>query len=232
MQLAIFDIDGTLTNTSAVDNHCFNQAVDEVFDFGDTTAHWHDCPHVTDSGLMHHIFQRQLRRAPLNDEIERMRACFISLMAAAVADDASLALPIAGAAAAFARLSSEPNWAVAIATGCWQASAHFKLAQAAIPFQQTPLAHADNFLSREDILTDALAQAETHYQTRFEHVVYIGDALWDVKTTRNLRMPFVGIAQGARAAQLIAAGARDVLCDYQDYERFLSALQRAAIPRF
>jgi phosphoglycolate phosphatase-like HAD superfamily hydrolase len=129
-------------------------------------------------------------------------------------------------------LQEESNWAVAIATGCWQASAQFKLTQAAIPFAHLPLAHSDQLLAREDILFDALAQAEAHYQTTFERVVYIGDGLWDVRATRNVKMPFVGIAQREdRAAQLKAAGATQILRNFNDYPLFLSALLTAKVPR-
>jgi phosphoglycolate phosphatase-like HAD superfamily hydrolase len=231
MQLAIFDIDGTLTDTSAMDNHCFERALTEVFGFGETAHEWHNCPHVSDSGLMQFVFEKQFGRHPHDEEISRFQAHFLDLMHQAVTVEPHTAAPIKGAIAAFSNLLDETNWAVAIATGCWQASAHFKLRQASVPFADVPLAHSDHFPAREDILTDAVTQAESHYQTNFERVVYIGDGLWDVRTTRNLRMPFVGIAEGARADGLRAEGAGHVLPDYTDYPLFFAALHSAEVPR-
>ncbi len=231
MQLAIFDIDGTLTDTSAMDNRCFERALTELFGFGETADQWHECPHVSDSGLVQFIFQQQFNRLPNDEEITRLQTKFLALMHEAVAAEPHTAAPINGAVTAFSQMLGESNWGVAIATGCWQASAHFKLQQALVDFARVPLAHSDHLPAREDILTDAVAQAESHYQTRFERIVYIGDALWDVRTTRNLRMPFVGIAHGERAARLRDAGASHVLPDYTDYPRFLAALHSAEVPR-
>lgn len=231
MQLAIFDIDGTLTDTNAMDNRCFEQALTEVFGFGETADQWHTCPHVSDSGLVQFIFEQQFSRRPNDEEIVRLQTKFIALMREAVAAEPHTAAPINGAVAAFSQMLDEANWGVAIATGCWQASAHFKLQQASVDFARVPLAHSDHLPAREDILTDAVAQAESHYQTGFERVVYIGDALWDVRTTRNLRMPFVGIAHGERAERLRDAGASHVLPDFTDYPRFIAALHSAEVPR-
>ncbi len=236
MQLAIFDIDGTLTDTSAMDNRCFERALTELFGFGETADQWHECPHVSDSGLVQFIFEQQLKRPPDETEIARLQKHFLALMHEAVAAEPHTAAPINGAVNAFSNMLDESNWGVAIATGCWQASAHFKLQQASVDFARVPLAHSDHLTAREDILTDAVAQAESHYRTSFgrasfERIVYIGDALWDVRTTRNLRMPFVGIAHGERAEHLRDAGASHVLPDYTDYPRFLAALHSAEVPR-
>ncbi|NOT60890.1 MAG: HAD family hydrolase [Acidobacteria bacterium] len=231
MQLAIFDIDGTLTDTSAMDNRCFERALTEIFGFGETADQWHACPHVSDSGLVQFVFEQQFNRHPNDEEVARLQKHFLALMEKAVIAEPHTAAPISGAVNAFANMLDESNWAVAIATGCWQASAHFKLRQADVPFAQVPLAHCDHHPAREDILTNAVKQAESHYQTSFERVVYIGDALWDVRTTRNLRMPFVGIGADERAARLHDAGASHVLPDYTDYPLFLAALHSAEVPR-
>lgn len=231
MNLAIFDIDGTLTDTSAMDNRCFERALTEVFGFGATAHQWHECPHVSDTGLIQFVFEREFNRHPNDEEIARLQKHFLALMRAAVAAEPHTAAPITGSVSAFAQMLNETDWHVAIATGCWHASAQFKLQQASINFDRVPLAHCDQHPAREDILTNAVTQAEAHYQTDFERVVYIGDGLWDVRTTRNLRMPFVGIGYGERAARLRDAGASHVLPDYTDYPLFLAALHSAEVPR-
>ncbi|MBI3191378.1 MAG: hypothetical protein HYZ36_01850 [Pedosphaera parvula] len=50
MHLVIFDIDGTLTETNAVDADCYVRALAEVFGFADVDTDWSTYPHVTDSG--------------------------------------------------------------------------------------------------------------------------------------------------------------------------------------
>ena len=46
MKLVIFDIDGTLTHTSRVDEICFVRAWAELHGIEDIREHWSGCPHV------------------------------------------------------------------------------------------------------------------------------------------------------------------------------------------
>jgi phosphoglycolate phosphatase-like HAD superfamily hydrolase len=139
--------------------------------------------------------------------------------------------PIPGADHALERLQREAGWAVAIATGCWQASAHFKLRHAQINFTCLPTACADAWHAREEILSDAIKQAQSHYQTTFDRMVYIGDGLWDVRTTRNLKLPFVGVGAGERAVRLRNAGASHIIPDFNDFTQFLASLREARVPQ-
>src|SRR6185503_17422422 len=178
MQLAIFDIDGTLTQSCEIDDHCFAQAFADEFDIVSGPEQWHACPHITDSGLTHHILTDHLGRAPFDTEANQVQRRFLQLLTEAVAAAPHLLPPISGAEKVFEHLRQESDWAVAIATGCWQASAHFKLRHAQINFDGIPTACADAWLAREAILSDAIQQAQSHYQTIFDRVVYIGDGLW------------------------------------------------------
>src|SRR5262249_52198825 len=64
MNLAIFDIDGTLTESVAVDERCFVQAFREVLAIGRINTNWLDYPFQTDSGLALEICRRHLGREP------------------------------------------------------------------------------------------------------------------------------------------------------------------------
>jgi phosphoglycolate phosphatase-like HAD superfamily hydrolase len=231
MQLAIFDIDGTLTQSNELDNHCFAQAFAAEFGIATCFEQWHACPHVTDSGLTHHILTNHFGRAPLDAEIHQVQRRFLQLLADSVAAAPHAMPPLPGAVSAFERLQQQANWAVAIATGCWQASAHFKLQHAQINFAGVPTACADAWLAREEILNDAILQAQSHYQTVFDRVVYIGDGMWDVRTTRNLNLPFVGVGTGECAARLRNAGAAHIIPDFNDFSQFLVSLREAQVPQ-
>jgi phosphoglycolate phosphatase-like HAD superfamily hydrolase len=231
MQLAIFDIDGTLTHSNEIDNRCFIQAFADEFGICTNFAAWQDCPHITDSGLTHFILSRHLGREPLPAEFVRIEQRFMHLLTQAVSDEPDALPPLPGASAMLARLQREANWQVAIATGCWTASAQFKLRHAQINCAGIPTATADAHHAREAILTDALLQAESLYQTVFERVVYIGDALWDVRTTRNLHWPFVGVGGPRRAETLRNAGASHIIPDFNDYTALLDSLREAQVPQ-
>ena len=231
MQLAIFDIDGTLTHSNEIDNRCFIQAFADEFGITTSFAEWQDCPHITDSGLTHFILARYFGREPLTTESARIEQRFMQLLAAAVAAEPHALPPLSGASTALDRLQREANWQVAIATGCWSASAQFKLRHAQINFDSIPTATADAHHAREAILSDALLQAESFYQTVFDRVVYVGDALWDVRTTRNLNWPFVGVGGTRRAETLRNAGASHIIPDFKDYTTLLDSLREAQVPQ-
>ncbi len=231
MRLAIFDVDGTLTNTSRVDNECFVRAYAAALAVTEIDTTWAACPHVTDSGVARHIFQQRFKREPDEAEINRLRDCFMNLLSAQLQLDQTLFAEISGAAETLRRLRRHSAWAIAIATGCWQVSANFKLSAAGIEFDQIPAAYAEDGLAREQIVQAAIARAGHHYgQTGFEKIVSVGDGLWDVRTARNLQLGFLGIAAGERAEQLRAHGAQHVIEHFGDYDHFFSLLDQAAIP--
>lgn len=231
MQLAIFDIDGTLTHSNEIDHRCFTQAFADEFGIVTNFAEWQDCPHITDSGLTHFILSRHFSREPLPTEFARIEQRFMQLLTEAVREEPDALPPISGASTTLDRLQREANWQIAIATGCWSASARFKLRHAQINFDGIPTATADVHHAREAILSDALLQAESFYQTVFDRVVYIGDGLWDVRTTRNLNWPFVGVGGARRAETLRNAGASHIIPDFNDYTALLDSLREAQVPQ-
>jgi hypothetical protein len=50
--LAVFDIDGTLCDTNAVDDSCFVQAVGEFLQVDSSQLDWSAAPDIPDSGLL------------------------------------------------------------------------------------------------------------------------------------------------------------------------------------
>lgn len=231
MKLAIFDVDGTLTGTSRVDNDCFVRAYADTLAVTEIDTTWESCPHVSDTGVAQHIFQQRFRREPEEAELVRLRDCFMNLLRARFQFDQSLFAEITGAADTLQRLRQRNDWGIAIATGCWQASADFKLTAAGIEFSELPAAFAEDGPAREQIVQAAIERACAHYnQSEFERVVSIGDGLWDLKTARNLKLSFLGIADGERANQLRMHGARHVISHFGNYDHFFSLLDQAAIP--
>jgi len=231
MNLAIFDIDGTLTNTNNVDEDCFVKALAESHNIDDIVTDWATYPHTTDSGITEHIFQERFNRCPEEAELSKFKNCFVSMLSEYYQSDSASFAEITGASAALAMLKQDSDWAVAIATGCWQESALLKLKAANIALSDIPAAYAEDGLSREDILKAAVSRAGVQYrQKSFEKIVSIGDGIWDVRAAGRLNFAFLGIGAGEAARRLRRAGARDVIEDFSDYDQLLKFLNEAEIP--
>ena len=148
MNLAIFDIDGTLTESVAVDEVCFVQAFWDVLGIERINTNWLDYNFQTDSGLALEICRNHLGRDPSDAEISRLQSRFVALLCAAVEGDGKPIREIPGASALLKLLGAHPRWQVAIATGGWNVSARFKLASAGLPVDGIPWASADDAIDR------------------------------------------------------------------------------------
>lgn len=224
--LALFDIDGTLTKTTHVDDVCFVQSFIDELGIHDLDTDWSRYPTVCDSGITQHIFRTRFGRLPSAPELARLQRRFVSLLEQASERDPHLFVEVPGAGTAVHKLRQHPDWAVAIATGGWQTSAMFKLNKAGIAVDGLPAAFADHGITREVIVAAALMMARHTYQQRqFARVVYIGDGVWDVRTARHLNLDFVGVASRDREAVLRAEGARAIIQDFSDFDRFRHMLE-------
>jgi len=231
MKLAIFDIDGTLTNTNNVDDECFVTAFSELLGIDDIDTDWAAYPHTTDSGITQHVFQERFGRNPEPMELDKFKGSFVNMLAEQYQADGSSFAEVAGASLAVGRLKKDSAWAVAIATGCWRDSALLKLNAAKIDTEQIPAAYAEDGLSREEILKAALSQSLEQYRvSRFEKVVSVGDGVWDVRTAARLNFAFLGVGRGASVTRLSQAGATHVIEDFSDYDRLVRFLTEAGVP--
>jgi phosphoglycolate phosphatase-like HAD superfamily hydrolase len=227
MQLVIFDIDGTLTESNDLDDQSYLRALSEAFDFSEVSDDWTSYSHVTDACILKEVFQYKLGRVPVLAEIEAFQKCFLKLLA-----EGTMAIggikPVPGALKMLSWLLESSNHAVAYAGGAWTSSALFKLQSAHLPIQNIPYAFSDDDESREGITAVALARAEKHYVQSFQDIVYIGDGIWDIRSARKSGYAFIGIASGGQADELFTEGATHVFPNYNDSEGFLAALATVA----
>ena len=219
----MFDIDGTLTESSDLDAATYLDALRDVFGFRDVSDDWASYPHATDGGILAELFRTRLARPPTPEEIGRMQRRYVSLLRERV-DDAGGLHPVPGAAEILVRLANDPCYAVSLATGAWRSSAALKLSATGLPVDRFPAAFADDAPSREGICQTSRQRAEASAGEEFRRVVYVGDGVWDVRTSRGLGYGFIGIGRDPGAEKLRAEGASLILPDFQDAEAFFSAL--------
>lgn len=227
MVLVMFDVDGTLTESSALDAVTFIDALREVFGFRDVSDDWSVYKHVTSAGVVREIVRTRLSRLPTDGEADRMQVRFNELLRAQV--EKTGVRPIPGAAEALARLTrSSDEYAVALASGNWRETVRFMLAAVGLSIAGLPGAFSDDDFTREGICRASRQRAEERHGGPLPTVVCVGDGVWDVRTSQALGYGFVGIGCGPGAAKLRAAGAVEVLPDFEDVETFLAAVRRAA----
>ncbi|HVS14853.1 MAG TPA: HAD family hydrolase [Thermoanaerobaculia bacterium] len=219
--LAIFDVDGTLTDSVALDDRVYRVTLAEVFGFELEREFFGDFPNVTDSGVLESLFLERFGRKPSFDEIDGFVRRFVHSLSQELASAARCA-QIGGAGRFLESLRRSQRWAVALATGSFSASARLKLAAAGIGWERW-IASADDAVSREDIFALAI---ERSGGTR-ARTVLVGDAEWDARTARRLGIAFVGVAPMRRGAKLRALGAADVLADFRDRRRAREVLDAA-----
>jgi beta-phosphoglucomutase-like phosphatase (HAD superfamily) len=216
MNIALFDIDGTLTASYEIDSICFADAFRDVFGVAIDTD-WDSYQHTTDRGIVVEALQRARGHEADAHEIALHRARFLQLLEERMTE----LNEIPGAAAFLSQLLAR-DWRVVLCTGAWSASARLKLLRAGLP-TGLPLASCDDDIAREGILRRGIALGGG---SDGDVIVSFGDAPWDVRAAANLKVPFIGIAAGARAESLRRSGAAEVFDDFRDAEGVFGAIAR------
>ncbi|WP_315981028.1 hypothetical protein [Aliamphritea spongicola] len=81
MHHIMFDIDGTLVESCAFDEHCYISAVKEIT--GHTlSSDWHTYPHVTDSGVLQHFLVQLGLQNRFEDIHEQVKILFTDMISA------------------------------------------------------------------------------------------------------------------------------------------------------
>jgi phosphoglycolate phosphatase-like HAD superfamily hydrolase len=232
MNLAIFDVDGTLININKIEEDCFIRAFAEEFGIVRINPNWAEYTHVTDSGIASQILQERLGCFPSDKELSRIKIRFFHLLKEACDRHSGLFLEIPGASKVIQELKTDPDWNIAIATGCWRDPALLKLKKADVEIVGIPFVSNDDRFSREDILKESIEKSKYLYEIKnFKKIVFIGDGIWDVKTASKLGIPFIGIARGNKAKKLFEEGSDRVFEDFSRFRNFRQILETAQIPR-
>ena len=231
MKLVVFDLDGTLTQTFAVDGMCFFKSFAVAFGIEGIDTNWSNYAHATDSNVIEEVFAERFGRAPKPSEITTFVRCFIGLL-----DEHHASTPVSfgqipGATSLLDNLGGDSEWATAIATGGWEKSAQFKMKAARLHTDHLPMAFAEDGPSRESIVKTAVERALTLYeQAEFERVLMVGDAVWDARTASRLNFPLVGVGTGNRAEVLRQVGVSHVVENFLDHPRCVECFNEAAVP--
>lgn len=226
--LVIFDVDDTLLNSMRMDSRAFAMTFKNLYDHTLPTIDWSTYPHVTDTTIFNTAYSRVFDELPSVEEVSRFRNEFVDLMMNRRTSEPDSFQEIPGALAIVELLLSLDDYLVGVATGGWMLPAVSKLNYKGFDLSDIYASYADGKDTREAILTESLYLAqEAHGDVR---AVYIGDAIWDIKTTRNLNMDFIGIRHRGDTEVLENQGATQVIEDYLNIQGFLQMVDQATPP--
>ena len=195
--LAIFDNDGTICDSQGVEDRCFAEAIERVTGRSLSTLDWTKYAEPTSSAIVRDFLAGDPLAAAKEDAI---KAEFVRLLEEQRPRFPGDFSPLPGAVQFIHRLREESVCSVAIATGCFDTSARFKLRCCGIALDDFPHATSSDAPRRRDIIP--LAAARAGYPV--SSVVYFGDAPWDVNVSRLLGVPMIGI--GRRVNELRTLG--------------------------
>lgn len=220
-KIAIFDIDGTLTDTVALHQRCLHEAL-VALGIKDINTGWGGYRHHTDAWILRVNYYRQFKSI-VSKDIEK---AFSLDLTKRLHDDSNFIIgEIAGAQGFVEYLLRETDIAVVFATGAYAEAAAYKLENSCIPFVPSLIASSYNGLSREDVVLNAIASAATFYGVdAFSKQWSFGDGLWDLLTAQTLGLDFIGIASDQRELDLRNAGAEHIVKHYAPTEDLIQKM--------
>ena len=218
----MFDVDGTLTLSTEMDDRCYVQAMFEHLGVH-IDNDWSHYRQVTDSGIAAELLDRHQRP---REEMAAVRNRFVGLVRQSLAADPNCCREVCGASSFLARLRNTEGVVPSLATGGWAESALAKLRHAAVNVDGLAFASGDDAESRTGIMAICQERAAALANvTEFTTMTYIGDGSWDARAATDLGWRFIGVGKGPRAERLRSAGACRVVDDFSDEDAILNLLQ-------
>ena len=230
-KLIIFDIDGTLLYSNKIDSQCFADTYEKVYQSKFPTIDWTKYPHVTDDTIFKTVIQNHFQREASAGEMHDFQNEYVSSLQATRIKQPHEFKEVPNSRKTIEHLLENDVYEVGIATGGWRRPAMVKLNHIGIPTSNLYMSFADGNPTREDIIKGVFQQTDAK-EMSFEKVVYIGDAAWDVRTTRNMNLPFIGVRREGDFDVLKKLGAQTIISDYKDFDLFLSAIESSETPKF
>jgi len=190
MHLVMFDIDGTLVQTTGQDVSHFTGAVHDVLGVHISTD-WRDYQHVTDSGILRQVLQQTVPRKAHGLFYRRIRSRFIERFERQLAHEPTSTPIVPGARQFIETLERRDDVVVAIATGGWKETAILKLKAVGLYSQERFLATCSDDYDRTRIMriAEQRAMSGRPVSTR----TYFGDGEWDREACGRLCYDFIGI---------------------------------------
>jgi len=184
----MFDIDGTLVNSSKFDEACYLEAARILFGV-EIPPDIDDYKHATDSGVLDEVITRYNISGDRNTIHRMFKNVFFNLISEHIANNSKKIQQIKGASHFIKHLQDLPNAKVAFATGGWEETAKLKLKAANINIDGCAFASSSDHYERTEIMK--IAESKVLTDRPFDSKTYFGDAHWDKKASETLNYRFI-----------------------------------------
>ncbi len=188
----MFDIDGTLVDSTGFDADRYAEAVRSVLGV-DVDTTWQSYRHVTDSGILEELLDADGSGRPRAALRDAVKARFLAATRTHFARAPNVLREIAGARALLETLLRAPGVQVAIATGGWAETATLKLRAIGVDPATIAFATASDAIERTEIMRLAETRALGGLAARRR--TYFGDGAWDQRASAALGYGFVAIGR-------------------------------------
>lgn len=213
----MFDIDGTLVDSTGFDSELYAEAVESELGFA-IDRDWNHYEHVSDSGILDELLRKGGRDADLRAEIAaRVQRHFVARVREHLVANPATVREIAGARRLIERLRMHSGLRVAVATGGWEESARLKLAHVGIDADALAFASGSDARARTAIMR--IAEQRALRGARLSRATYFGDGPWDRRASEELGYEFVAVGNGVPHRVRYA--------DLQDLDAILAQLEAA-----
>ena len=222
MNLIVFDIDGTLLNTTDVDSECYQEALKDSFDIDISGFDWENYTDVTDQGVTEDILKEHFKRLPMPSEMKKVEEKMCDLVASKALNEPHKFLPADGIKNVLKQLLSQNEVGYTFATGAWKASAEAKLSALKMDLSSVPWEHSGPIRRRADIVLSAIEKAKMKFGVEsFEDICALGDGKWDLLTAQELGINFVGVDL-LKTGRLKELGSNENINQYSDKQHIES----------
>ena len=221
--LIIFDIDGTLVNSDSRDSKAFADSYQEFFKRDFYSIDWKKYKHVTDHTIFHSVYEEHFGHACSVDQLDGFQQHYIDKLVANRQEDPKHYKEVAGANMILDLLHKDDRFVIGIGTGGWKRPQLIKLDHVGISVDQIYDSYADDKVTREEIIQDSIDLARQDHE--ITHTIYLGDAIWDLQTTSNMKMPFIGVRHDGDTEFFTDKGVEHVITDFRDVEGFMRIVE-------